>query len=48
MTLKDELIALGSAKLKSNDIMALERGLAVKTEKVFMEPGTYKTQQKQL
>ena len=48
MTLKDELIALGSAKLKSDDIMALEKGLAVKTEKVFMVPGTYKTQQKQL
>jgi len=48
MTLKDELIALGSAKLKSGDITALEKGLAVKTEKVFMEPGTYKSQQKQL
>ena len=48
MTLKDELIALGNAKLKSNDIMALEKGLAVKTEKVFMVPGTYKAQQKQL
>ncbi len=48
MTLKDELIALGSANLRSDDIIALEKGLAVKTEKVFMEPGTYKTQQKQL
>jgi len=45
MTLKDELIALGNAKLKSDDIMALDKGLAVKTEKVFMVPGTYKTQQ---
>ena len=48
ITLKDELIALGSAKLRSDDIMALEKGSAVKTEKVFMVPGTYKTQQKQL
>ena len=48
MTLKDELIALGNAKLKSDGIMALEKGLAVKTEKVFMVPGTYKAQQKQL
>jgi len=42
MTLKDELIALGIAQLTSEDVMEKEKGLAVKTEKVFMEPGTYK------
>ncbi|MFH0867924.1 MAG: RNA-guided pseudouridylation complex pseudouridine synthase subunit Cbf5 [Candidatus Woesearchaeota archaeon] len=42
MTLKDELVALGTAQLTSEDIMEKEKGLAVKAEKVFMLPGTYK------
>ncbi len=42
MTLKDELIALGNAKLSSEEIMKNDKGLAVKTEKVFMEPGVYR------
>ena len=42
MTLKDELIALGIAALSSEDILKKEKGLAVKTDKVFIEPGTYK------
>jgi H/ACA ribonucleoprotein complex subunit 4 len=42
MSLKDELIALGKASLDSESIIKQDRGIAVKTEKVFMEPGTYK------
>lgn len=42
MTLKDELIALGIAKLTSEEIIKQEKGLAVKTDKVFMKPGVYK------
>ena len=41
MTLKDELIALGISKMDSKEIMA-EKGVAVQTEKVFMQPGVYK------
>ena len=40
MTLKGELICYGTAKLDSEEMLG-ERGLAVKTEKVFMLPGTY-------
>jgi len=40
MTLKDELVALGTAQLDGREMLA-EKGLAVRTEKVFMEPGTY-------
>jgi H/ACA ribonucleoprotein complex subunit 4 len=40
MTLKDELVALGTAKMNSKDMFG-EKGIAVKTEKVFMVPGTY-------
>ncbi len=42
MTLKEELVALGTAKMNSEKILKDEKGLAVKTDKVFMEPGTYK------
>ena len=42
MTLKDELIALGKATLNSEEIIRKDKGLAVKTDKVFMEPGVYK------
>ena len=42
MTLKEELVALGTAKLDSKKILNQEKGLAVKTDKVFMEPDVYK------
>ena len=41
MTLKDELIAVGTADMISNDIIKNEKGLAVKINKVFMSPNTY-------
>ena len=41
MSLKDELVALGIAKMDSKEMMA-EKGIAVQTEKVFMQPGVYK------
>ncbi|MBN1644436.1 RNA-guided pseudouridylation complex pseudouridine synthase subunit Cbf5 [Candidatus Woesearchaeota archaeon] len=41
MTLKDELVAFGKAKLSSEEIILADKGLAVKTTKVFMEPGVY-------
>lgn len=41
MTLKNELIALGEALLASEEMMKNQKGLAVKTEKVFMNPETY-------
>ena len=41
MTLKNELVALGTGQINSEDMMG-EKGVAVKTEKVFMLPGTYK------
>ncbi len=40
MSLKDELIALGSAKMSSGQMIG-EKGLAVSTDKVAMLPGTY-------
>ena len=40
MTLKGELICYGIAKLDSKEMLG-DKGLAVKTEKVFMLPGTY-------
>jgi len=42
MTLKDELIALGSAKKTAVDLMKIDNGVAVVTNKVFMLPDTYK------
>ena len=41
MSLKNELVAIGKAKMSSAAMMGA-KGLAVKTEKVFMLPGTYK------
>src|SRR3989338_2333339 len=41
ISLKNELVALGIAKMASKEMMA-EKGVAVQTEKVFMQPGTYK------
>ena len=40
-TLKNELIAIGVAKLSSRDIMEKEKGLAVDIERVFMERDIY-------
>jgi tRNA pseudouridine(55) synthase len=42
MTLKGELVALGVATMSSDDILKKSKGLAVKTDKVFMEPGVYR------
>lgn len=41
MTLKDELIFTGNAAMNSEEMMKSKKGLAVKTSKVFMKPGTY-------
>jgi len=43
MTLKDELVAVGSMRMDSIELREKEKGIAVKIEKVFMQPGTYKT-----
>jgi H/ACA ribonucleoprotein complex subunit 4 len=41
MSLKGELIALGEARMSSQEMKKNKKGVAVKTKKVFMEPGTY-------
>ncbi len=41
MTLKNELVALGTAKMSSADVMAKEKGLAATLDAVFMDPGLY-------
>ena len=41
MSLKDELVALGISKMDSEEMHG-EKGIAVQTEKVFMNPGVYK------
>lgn len=46
MTLKGELIALGKAKISGKEIMKRSKGIAIKTKKVFMVPGTYPRVQK--
>ena len=46
MTLKDEFIGLGMARMESEEMMKLNIGVAVKTHKVFMERGTYKKNEK--
>lgn len=40
-TLKDELVCLGEALVTSEDIMKHEKGLAVRTSKVFMDRNIY-------
>lgn len=40
LTLKGELIALGVARMNSEEMLG-DKGIAVKIHKVFMEPGTY-------
>jgi len=41
MTLKGELIMTGIAQMTSGQIMKEQKGIAVKPERVFMEPGVY-------
>lgn len=41
MTLKDELVCIGPSRMTSEDMAKKEKGLAVKPDKVFMQPGTY-------
>lgn len=41
MTLKDELVALGKAQMTTKDILYKNKGIAVETERVIMERGTY-------
>ncbi|MFH1972579.1 MAG: RNA-guided pseudouridylation complex pseudouridine synthase subunit Cbf5 [archaeon] len=41
MTLKDELIAIGTAKMNAINIQMQTKGIAVGNTKVFMERGTY-------
>ncbi|MBW3016122.1 RNA-guided pseudouridylation complex pseudouridine synthase subunit Cbf5 [Candidatus Woesearchaeota archaeon] len=41
MTLKDELVALGIAVMTSEQVMTEQKGFAVRTNNVFMLPGTY-------
>ncbi len=41
MTLKGEFICYGNAVMDSHSIMNSEKGFAVKTNKVFMQPSTY-------
>ena len=43
-TLKNELICIGNADLGSEEIVKSEKGVAVKTSKVFMDRGIYKFQ----
>ncbi len=42
MTLKDELVALATAKLSSEEILEKEKGLAAKSSRVLMDIGVYK------
>ena len=40
-TTKEEIIATGTASIGSEEISAMNDGMAVRLERVFMEPGTY-------
>jgi H/ACA ribonucleoprotein complex subunit 4 len=41
LTLKDELVLVGDAILDSMDMKNFDKGIAVKTSQVFLEPGIY-------
>lgn len=41
LTLKGEAVALGSAQLSAEMLLERDRGIAVKIERVLMQPGTY-------
>ncbi len=40
-TLKGELVAIGKAEMETKEILTAEKGIAVKTDRVLMKPGTY-------
>jgi len=40
-SLKEELVSLGIAKLTSEEMLKAKRGVAIRTDRVFMEKGTY-------
>ncbi|MFC1705034.1 RNA-guided pseudouridylation complex pseudouridine synthase subunit Cbf5 [Nanoarchaeota archaeon] len=42
LTLKNELVAIGRAQMVYNSIIKKDKGVAVRIDKVFMKPGTYK------
>ncbi|MBI4441252.1 RNA-guided pseudouridylation complex pseudouridine synthase subunit Cbf5 [Candidatus Woesearchaeota archaeon] len=46
MSLKDELVATGTALMTSEEIMKNEKGIAVSLTRVFMKPGTYPKMEK--
>ena len=41
MTLKDELVALGTAQMNSQNMLLQQKGVAVNNLRVFMQPGKY-------
>lgn len=41
LTVKGEAVALGLAQLSAEKLLEKEKGIAVKTERVLMQPGTY-------
>ena len=41
MTLKDELVATAIAKITSREMVKMGRGIAAKSERVFMGPDVY-------
>ena len=41
LTLKGELISVGIAHMYSEDVIKKDKGLFLKSEQVFMEPGMY-------
>ncbi len=41
LTRKEALVAIGEAKLSTEAVMSAEKGIAVRTDKVLMDPGTY-------
>ena len=45
LTLKDELISIGIAQMSSDDAIKKSKGLFLKSEQVFMEPGIYSKMQ---
>lgn len=45
-SLKDELVAIGNSKMTSQEMVEMNKGLVVKTDKVFMDPGIYPKIQK--
>ena len=40
-SLKEELIALGIARMNSKEMFEKKKGMAIRTDRVFMEKGTY-------